>query len=142
MPNASPLTGIGASHIFRTFVVTEEEAALVASSYIGLIESNGGQPSNFTPSGFEALLTKQLSGRYQWRDSDEKERWEREQRSVADGYNQWIAAGLSDPFKKWPSWRVDLASLLNKAWSASAWMNCQLPWPPGAAAQPELGSRP
>ena len=91
----------GASHIFRTFLVSEDEARNVAADYVDLIKTKGGDPTNFSSQEFTDLLTKELSRRYEWRNSTAKMVWEQEQRNAVDGYNSWIESRRPSPFKKW-----------------------------------------
>jgi hypothetical protein len=97
----SDLVWSGASHIARTFVVSEQEAVRIAADYAGLIDSKGGNLKAFPSQRFADLLTKELSERYEWRDSAAKEKWKGEQRNVSVGYNGWIESGRSSPFKNW-----------------------------------------
>jgi hypothetical protein len=91
----------GAGHIFRTFLVSEEEARRIAVDYVDLIEAKGGDPTNFSAQQFTDLLTKELSRRYEWRIPAAKMTWEQEQRNAVDGYNSWIESRRPSPFKKW-----------------------------------------
>jgi hypothetical protein len=100
MNQQSDLVGIGASHINRTFVVSMDDAARIAASYIDLIEAKGGTPASFSPQRFADMLTKELARRYEWRDPIVKAKWEREQLSVSEGYNQWLESRRPSPFKK------------------------------------------
>jgi hypothetical protein len=97
----SDLAGSGASHIVRTFVVSEEDARRIAADYVRLIGGNGGDVARFTPQRFADLLTKALCRKYSWRDPVEKATWERAQNSVAEGYNAWIEASRRSPFNSW-----------------------------------------
>jgi hypothetical protein len=97
----SDLTGIGASQIYRTFVVSKEQAARIAEEYVDLIEAHGGSPGRFSAQRFSDLLIKELARRHEWRDPAAKVKWEKEQLSVSEGYNQWIESSRPSPYKKW-----------------------------------------
>jgi hypothetical protein len=64
----SDLMGIGASHIYRTFVVSKEQAARITEEYVDLIEAHGGSPGRFSAQRFSDLLIKELARRHEWRD--------------------------------------------------------------------------
>ena len=59
-----------ASHIHRLFVVTSEQALQEAHELLGLIESKGGECTNWGV--MSNLIEKQLGNRLEWRHESEK----------------------------------------------------------------------
>jgi hypothetical protein len=95
------LRSSGAIFIFKTFVVSVEQANDLAAGYVDLIDAKGGDVNAFSVTSFNELITKQLQSKYQWKDLGAKAAWEKEKQDGVDGYNGYINAGKNPLFKKW-----------------------------------------
>lgn len=76
-----------------------EEANELGASYTDYIDAVGGDSRTFSPEKLKENVVKQICNDYEWKDMEEKKKYETREKAKQDAANKYMA--MSKPKLKW-----------------------------------------